>query len=106
MGLINNYNDHNNDVTFSLYSVILCIPFLILYTHTDYYLHVITSYVYCTVLLTIVAHIFFSLKCEVKSHFLCIPYIRTFLRTGQLRIFRNFFYESVIEAHCQEWRPQ
>ena len=49
-------------------------------------------------------YIFF--KCEVKSHFLCIPYIRTFLRTGQLRTFRNFFYESVIEARCLEWRPQ
>ena len=31
---------------------------------------------------------------------------RKILRTGQLRTFRNFFYESVIEAHCQEWRPQ
>ena len=49
-------------------------------------------------------YIFFSLKCEVKSHFLC--------NTENFRVLDNyehfviFFYESVIEAHCQEWRPQ
>ena len=33
------------------------------------------------------------LKWEVKSHFLCIPYIRKFLRTGQLRTFRKYFLQ-------------
>ena len=51
------------------------------------------------------SHTYMFLKWEVKSHFLCILYIGNCLRTGQLRTFHNFFCESVIEAHCQEWRP-
>ena len=102
MCLIN--NDHNNDVTFSLYSVILCITFLILYTHTDYYLHVITSYVYCTVLLTIVAHI--CLKVGGKISFPMHTAYQEIFAYWTITNISQFFCESVIEARCQEWRPQ
>ena len=48
-------------------------------------------------------YIFFT---EVRGKISFPMQYRKFSRTGQLRTFRNFFYESVIEAHCQEWRPQ
>ena len=78
MGLINNYNDHNNDVTFnSMYNISD-----IVHTHR---LLLTCNYEICT--LYSIAHYsrtYFFFKSEVKFHFLCMPYTRKFLRNGQI----------------------